>query len=173
MPTIGKAVGDITVLVVGDSAFLLRSWLMRPFTNAVLTSQQCYFNYRLSRARMVTEAAYGQLKGRWTVLFRKSESSRDQARLTTLECILQFFIIFDCIMQGNVISRKLDQSVDEKGGKRNREALRKLLQMRDFPKDAFHEAARIRDALCEKIIDVVSQGNHGWRREISAVFSHF
>ena len=88
MPTIGKAVGDITVLVVGDSAFLLRSWLMRPFTNAVLTSQQCYFNYRLSRARMVTEAAYGQLKGRWRVLFRKSESSRDQARLTTLECIL-------------------------------------------------------------------------------------
>lgn len=88
MPTIGKAVGDITVLVVGDSAFLLRSWLMRPFTNAVLTSQQCYFNYRLSRARMVTEAAYGQLKGRWRVLFRKSESGRDQARLTTLECTL-------------------------------------------------------------------------------------
>ena len=47
MPTIGKAVGDITVLVVGESAFPLRSWLIRAFTNAVLTPQQCYVNYRL------------------------------------------------------------------------------------------------------------------------------
>lgn len=51
MPTIRKAVGDITVLVVRDSALSFRSWLMRPFTNAVLTPQQCSFNYRLSRAR--------------------------------------------------------------------------------------------------------------------------
>ena len=66
IPAIGKAVGDITVppLSVGDSAFPLRSWLMKPFTNAVLTPQQHYLNYCLSRACMVTEAAYGQLKGR-------------------------------------------------------------------------------------------------------------
>ena len=63
MPTIRKAVGDITVLVIGDSALSFRSWLMRPFTNAVLTPQQCSFNYRLSRVRMVTEAGYAQLMG--------------------------------------------------------------------------------------------------------------
>ena len=53
---IDNALGDITVqpLTVGDSAFPLRSWLMKPFTNAVLTPQQHYFNYRLSRARMVS-----------------------------------------------------------------------------------------------------------------------
>ena len=61
-----KTVRDVTIqpLIVGDSAFPLRSWLLKPYTNAVLTPQQPYFNYRLSRARMVTEAAYGQLKGR-------------------------------------------------------------------------------------------------------------
>ena len=63
MPTIRKAVGDITVLVIGDSALSFRSWLMRPFTNVVLTPQQCSFNYRLSRVRMVTEAGYAQLMG--------------------------------------------------------------------------------------------------------------
>ena len=91
---------------------------------------------------MVTEAAYGQLKGRWRVLFRKNESSRDQARITTLACMV---LHNTCIMQGDAISRKLDLSLDESGGKRNRDELRKLLQMRDW------EAARIRDALCEKL----------------------
>ena len=59
---IGKTMRDVNVppLIVGDSAFPLRSWLLKPYTNAVLTPQQHYFNYRLSRARMVTEAAYGQ-----------------------------------------------------------------------------------------------------------------
>ena len=58
-----------------------------------------------------------------------------------------------CIMRGDAISRKLDLSLDECGGKRNRDELRKLLQMRDCLsiRDASWEAARIRDALCEKL----------------------
>ena len=60
--------------ILGDSAFQFQAWLMKPFTNAVLTPQQHYFNYRLSRARMVTEDAYGRLKRRWRVLMRKCES---------------------------------------------------------------------------------------------------
>ena len=147
---IGKTVRDVTVppLIVGDSAFPLCSWLLKPYTNAVLTPQQHYFNYRLSRARMVTEAAYGQLKGRWRVLFRKNESSQDQAHITTIACMV---LHNTCIMQGDAISRKLDLSLDESGGKRNRDELRKLLQMRDCLsiRDASREAARIRDALWE------------------------
>ena len=44
---IGKTVRDVTIqpLIVGDSAFPLRSWLLKPYTNAVLTPQQHYFNY--------------------------------------------------------------------------------------------------------------------------------
>ena len=85
IPVIGKTVGDVTVppLIVGDSAFPLRTWLMKPYTNVVLTPQQRNFNYRLSRARMVTEGAYGQRKGRWRVLLRKSESNQDNVRITT------------------------------------------------------------------------------------------
>ena len=46
---------DVPPLVVGDSAFPFASWLMKPSTNAILTEKQRYFNYRLIRARMVTE----------------------------------------------------------------------------------------------------------------------
>ena len=100
IPVIGKTVGDVTVppLIVGDSAFPLRTWLMKPYTNAVLTPQQRNFNYRLGRARMVTEGAYGQLKGRWRVLLRKSESNQDNVRITTLACMVLHNI---CIAQGD------------------------------------------------------------------------
>ena len=64
IPKIGKEVHGKTVppLILGDSAFPFQTWLIKPYTNAVLTPKQSYFNYRLSRARMATEGAYGQLR---------------------------------------------------------------------------------------------------------------
>ena len=66
IPQMGKSIDDVIVppVIVGDSAFPLCTWLMKPFTNATLSPGQRNFNYRLSWARMVTEGAYGQLKGR-------------------------------------------------------------------------------------------------------------
>ena len=66
IPNIGKVIDGVRVspVIVGDSAFQFSTWLMKPYTNAILSQEQRYFNYRLSRARMVTEGAYGQLKGR-------------------------------------------------------------------------------------------------------------
>ena len=49
-------------LVLEDSAFPFQTWMMKPYGNAVLTSKQRYFNYRSSRARMVTGGCYSQLK---------------------------------------------------------------------------------------------------------------
>ena len=71
LPNVSKAVGEVNVppLIIADSAFLLRTWLMKPYTNDVLSPQERYFNYRLSRGRscMVNEGAYGQLKGKTKV----------------------------------------------------------------------------------------------------------
>ena len=80
LPNIAKVVGEVSIspLIVWDSAFPLQLWLMKPYTNATLSPKQRYFNYRLSWARMVTESAYGQLKGRWRVLFWKNESNKER-----------------------------------------------------------------------------------------------
>ena len=66
IPNIGKKTGEVLVLtlVLEDSAFPFETWLMNPYGNAVLTPKQRYFNYRLSRARMLNEGCYGQLKRR-------------------------------------------------------------------------------------------------------------
>ena len=66
IPQLAENINGVLVppLVVGDSAFPFQPWLMKPYNNSILTPKQRYFNYRLSRAKMVTEERYGQLKGR-------------------------------------------------------------------------------------------------------------
>ena len=90
IPNLGRNVNGVNVspVILGDSAFPCRTLLLKPFTNAVLTPQQRYFSYRLSRGRMVTEGAYRQLKGRWRILLRKCESRPEEVRLASLACIV-------------------------------------------------------------------------------------
>ena len=68
---------EIPPIILADGAFPLQSWMMKPHGDAVLTQEKAYFNFRLSRARMVTEGAFGKPKGRFRVLHRKCESNKE------------------------------------------------------------------------------------------------
>uniref|UniRef100_A0A3Q2CGQ6 DDE Tnp4 domain-containing protein n=1 Tax=Cyprinodon variegatus TaxID=28743 RepID=A0A3Q2CGQ6_CYPVA len=61
--------GPLPHVLVGDAAFPLKTYLLRPYPAADLDHDNRIFNYRLSRACMVMECAF-VLTARWRIMLR-------------------------------------------------------------------------------------------------------
>ena len=70
--------------LVGDDAFALISYLVKPYAQAGLTEERRIFNYRLSRARRISENAFGILGNRWRVLYKNLQLESDTVTVLTL-----------------------------------------------------------------------------------------
>lgn len=64
---------------VGDPAFPLRTNLMRAYPGRCLPRDRKVFNYRISRARVVIENAFGILVARWRILRTNINASPENA----------------------------------------------------------------------------------------------
>ena len=88
--------GKIRPLLVGDSAYPLSVWLMKPFKQTrTLSERQLRFNSALSQARVVIEQAYGILKGRWRCLYKAMEEKTSRVAITILACCVLHNICID------------------------------------------------------------------------------
>ena len=64
---------------------------MKPFPhNGQLSSQQRHFNYRLSRARIVVENAFGRLKARWRRLLKRLDMSMENIPTVIAACCVLY-----------------------------------------------------------------------------------
>lgn len=70
--------------LVGDDAFPLRSWMMKPFSHRGLTKDERIFNYRLSRARRVVENSFGILAHRWRCMLGTMQQDPERARVIVM-----------------------------------------------------------------------------------------
>lgn len=77
---------DIPFFIVGDDAFALRSYMMKPHGKRELTKEERIFNYRLSRARRIVENAFGILANRFGCLLTTMKTTPENATSTVLAC---------------------------------------------------------------------------------------
>lgn len=73
--------------LVGDDAFPLTTYLMKPYSHMNLSENEQRFNYMLSRSRRVVENAFGILANRFQVLFTPIHRDAKEAIKVALACI--------------------------------------------------------------------------------------
>ena len=73
--------------IVGDDAFALKTWIMKPHSQRNLTHEQRIFNYRLSRARRIVENTFGILAHRFQVLLGTMQLQPENATKVVMACV--------------------------------------------------------------------------------------
>ncbi|XP_054928169.1 uncharacterized protein [Dermacentor andersoni] len=109
-------IGSIPYFFVGDEAFPLKTYMMRPYSrkglhpvlsvsSSIATKQACsaesstttqfeelqqrrIFNYRLSRARRVVENSFGIMAQRWRILRRPFKAKEENIRRIVSACVV-------------------------------------------------------------------------------------
>ncbi|CAG5016035.1 unnamed protein product [Parnassius apollo] len=81
-------------VIIGDEAFPLRTYLMRPYPKSQLCDQRkSTFNDRLSHARKVVENAFGILAKKFRLYNRRIQLHPDNAdKVVMTTCILHNYI---------------------------------------------------------------------------------
>ncbi|XP_060765273.1 uncharacterized protein LOC132873584 isoform X2 [Neoarius graeffei] len=78
---------DVGYYLLGNAAFPLQSWLMKPFSETgQLTPEQRTYNQKICCASSVAEKAFTRLKGRWRCLLKRNDSQIDLVKTMVLTC---------------------------------------------------------------------------------------
>eukprot|EP00105_Crassostrea_gigas_P007335 XP_011421541.1 PREDICTED: protein ALP1-like [Crassostrea gigas] len=76
--------------ILGDDAFGLRTYLMKPYAQRQMTKDQRIFNYRLSRGRRIVENAFGILAQRWQILLTTMQHDPTTIAIIIETCVILY-----------------------------------------------------------------------------------
>lgn len=110
---------EVRPLVVGDSAYPLTNWLVKPYSDKeVLTPEESKFNTNLRASRSVVDRAFRMLKARFGIVTKKSEQRPASLNRTLVTaCILHNICIDrgDACYASDIDGVDSGDSGDEKG----------------------------------------------------------
>jgi len=89
---------EIGPYLVGDSAYTLCPWLIKPYPEGTRDPDEMLFNKNLSSARVQVECAFGILKGRWRILQKRFDSKINFAIKCAVACAVLHNI---CLLNGD------------------------------------------------------------------------
>lgn len=79
---------------LGDEAYPLKPYLMRPYPVSKLGEMETIFNNRLSRARQVVEYAFGIMCSKWRLLYKSIEVNPTETdKIVKCICLLHNIVI--------------------------------------------------------------------------------
>ncbi|KAK4312013.1 hypothetical protein Pmani_016529 [Petrolisthes manimaculis] len=79
---------QVPYVIVGDDAFPLQKYLMNPYPGNDQSNEKHIHNYRLSRARRVSENAFGILSSRFQVFNKPIRTCPERANMVIQACLV-------------------------------------------------------------------------------------
>ena len=76
-------VEEVPYTIVGDDAFALKPYMMKPYSQKELTTRKRVYNYRHSRARRISENLFGIIANRWRIFLSQLRVNNDKAVVIT------------------------------------------------------------------------------------------
>ena len=152
--------GNVPHVIVGDEAFPLKTYIMRPFPGHELDDSKRIFNYRLSRARRVVENAFGILAAKWRIYQRRIQLHPQTVdKVVKATCVLHNYI-----KHTNASSRTTGKPQEDAGNDNS-------VSIRDLQATGNHaskEAYDVRNTFTKYVM--LPAGGVTWQR--NACFGH-
>lgn len=148
----------VPYVAVGDDAFALTTCLLKPYPESALTTEKRIFNYRLSRARRISENVLGIMAQKWQVL--RSAIRLEPEKATTL--VLTIMALHNFLRSERCYVTVSDEELSSLGPATSWLDLPPLAKGQNYS----NKAKAIRDEFCEYFN---LQGAVSWQWEAARI----